>query len=295
MTVRHLKVFLTVCECRSITAAARKLYVSQPAVSLAIRELEDEFQVKLFDRISKKLYLTEPGNQLLEQAPYLVGLYDTMESGMKNWEQGGLLRVGSSITIGNRFLPSFVLEFRALHPRIRVKVFVNSSETIEKMVVESELDIALIEGIPHHKKIVSTVFMEDELIAICANTHLLATSDTITIEQLVESDLLLREKNSGTRELFDNTLYLYGKIVEPVWESVSTQALIRAVAAGIGVSVLPYSLVQEELNTGKIRRLSVDGIEFKRHDYIIYHEDKFLTRPMRDFIGLCLKQKPSVT
>ena len=295
MTFRHLKVFLTVCECRSITAAARKLYVSQPSVSLAIKNLEDEFHVKLFDRISKKLYLTEPGKQLLEQARYLVGLYDTLESGMQNWEQEGVLRVGSSITIGNRFLPAFAQAFQKLHPRMRVKAFINSSETIENMVVENELDLALIEGIPHHKKIVSSVFMDDELVVICAVTHPLAAKKTVTLKQLVGSDLLLREKGSGTRELFDNTLNLHGKIAEPVWESVSTQALIRAVAAGLGVSVLPYWLVQEELGAGTIRRLFVDGIEFKRHDYIIYHEDKFLSQPMRDFIELCMNRQASAS
>ncbi len=287
MTLRHLKVFITVCDCGSITAASRKLFVSQPSVSAAIRDIENEFHIKLFDRISRKLFLTESGRQLLEQARYLINQYDSLESGLRNRELNGVLRVGSSITIGNRFLPSYVAAFNRKHAKMRVKATINSSEKIETMILENKLDLALIEGVPHHNNLISSVFLSDELIIICAKDHPLAAGGKITLDQIAQSDLLLREKGSGTRELFDSTMALHNKNVEPAWESVSTQAIVRAVKAGLGLSVLPYWLVQEELNAQTVSMLRLPGVEFKRNYHIIHHADKFISEPMRDFIEIC--------
>lgn len=287
MTLRHLKIFVTVCDCGGITAASRKLFVSQPSVSAAVRDIENEYQVKLFDRISRKLFLTESGRLLLEQARYLINQYDSIESGLRNSELNDVLRVGSSITIGNRFLPAYVTAFNRGHKTMRVRATIHSSETIETMVLENKLDLALIEAVPHHKSLVSSVFMEDELIVICAKGHPLASGGKITLDQIAKSDLLLREKGSGTRELFDSTMALHNVCVEPAWESVSTQAIVRAVKAGLGLSVLPYWLVQEELNARSVAMLRLPGIEFKRDYYIVRHADKFLSNPMRDFIEIC--------
>ncbi|NLI54489.1 MAG: LysR family transcriptional regulator [Clostridiales bacterium] len=287
MTIRHLKVFLAVCDQGGVTAASRKLFISQPSISAAITDIETEYGVKLFDRISRKLYLTEAGTHLQEQARYLVSLFDSIESDLISSGTRGILRVGSSVTIGNRFLPSVVIRFREAHPQIEVKAAINSSEQLERRVLENELDLALIEGIAHHPKIVSSVFLQDELVVVCANDDPLAQSGAVTPGELAARDLILREKGSGTRELFDRTMALQQISVEPIWESISTQAIVRAVQAGLGLSVLPYWLVQEELSAGAVTMLRLSGVELKRNYTIVYHADKFLTEPMRDFIALC--------
>lgn len=287
MTLRHLNIFITVCDCGSITAASKKLFISQPSVSSAIKELESYYGIKLFDRISKRLFITELGKQMLEQARHLVYLYDSMESGIKGWETGGVLRVGSSITIGNCFLPVYVKEFSERYNNIKLRVSINSSEKIENMIMENELDVALIEGVPHYKKINSEVFMNDELVIVCPKGHPLSASGKISLEQLVACDLILRERGSGTRELFDDTLLIHDALAEPIWESVSTQAIINAVKSGLGLSVLPYKLVEEELRRNNICRLAIEEIEFKRNYYIIRHSDKYVSRPMSDFMDIC--------
>jgi len=287
MTLRHLKIFVTVCDCGSITEASRKLYVSQPSISAAIKDIEEEYQIKLFDRISKRLLLTEPGSRLLEQARFLMKQYDSIELTLRNWDQNGVLRVVSSITIGNRFLSDFVSTFKLRHENIRIKVAINSSEKIEAMVLENELDFGLIESVPHHKNIESSIFLKDELVIICAKDHPLAECGQISLDQFSESDLLLREKGSGTRELFDSMMSVHNKSIEPLWESVSTQALVRAVTAGIGLSVLPYWLVQEDIKAETIATLKIPGIDFHRNYFMIHHVDKTLTTPMLDFIKIC--------
>ncbi len=287
MTIRHLNIFLAVCDSGGITAASKRLFISQPSVSAAISDIETEYGVRLFDRISRKLYLTETGRQLLEQARYLVNRFDAMESGLRGMGEHGILRVGASITIGNRFLPDFVKRFGANHTAIRVQAAINSSEQLERMLLDNELDLALIEGVPHHKKIVSRVFMKDELVVVCAPYHPLADGGRITLDQIAASDLILREKGSGTRELFDLTMALHGIQPEPLWESVSTQAIVRAVHAGLGLSVLPYLLVSEELEAHTLVLLQIEDVGFQRNYHIIHHADKYITPAMLDFIEVC--------
>lgn len=196
MTLRHLKIFVTVCNCNSITAAAEKLYLAQPSVSLAISELEKYYGIKLFDRISKKLYLTEPGVQLLDYATHIVALFDEMEKDVRNWESVGVLRIGSSVTIGSFLLPKWVKLFQKQHPNIKIRVSIFKSEQIERMIMSDQVDIALIEGIVHNSQIKSIKFKDEELVLICGKEHPLFNVDEIEIEMLKEYEFILREKEA---------------------------------------------------------------------------------------------------
>ena len=126
MTLRHLKIFVAVCEEESITAAARKLYIAQPSVSFAIGELEEHYGVKLFDRISRRLYITEPGKQLLSRAREILAIFSEMEQGIRDWDSIGTLRIGTSITAGTCFLPEVAKKFYALRPQIQLQVSIEN-------------------------------------------------------------------------------------------------------------------------------------------------------------------------
>ncbi len=287
MTLRHMKVFVAVCELNSITKAAEKLYITQPAVSCAIKELEDYYGIKLFDRISKRVYLTEAGHNLLDYAEHIVSLFNEMEYKVRNSDKIGKLRIGSSITIGTSFLSVYVSKFKALYPQIDVHVTIDSSDIIEKKILQNELDFALVEGIVHLENIIYKPYMDDELVIICSFDHPFCKAKVVTTEQFLLESFLLREKGSGTRELFDNVLASLGYSVIPTWESTSTLALINAVINGLGISVLPYTLVKERLNDGNIVTIQIDGLKFNRKFNIIYHKNKFLTESTKAFIELC--------
>ena len=289
MTLRHLSIFIAVCKYKSVTAAAESLYLAQPTVSLAIRELEEHYDIRLFDRISRKLYLTEPGKQFLNYATRIVSLYEEMETGVRDCSAPGPLRIGASITIGTCLLPAYVSAFGRTHPQVKVYAAVDNSLEIEKRVLNNGIDLALVEGAVHSPNIVSEQFMEDEMVLICGNSHALAASGVLHAEQLGQQAFLLREKGSAARELFDSTLLTRGISVEPIWESISTQAIINAVAEGHGLSVLPRRLVEADLAQGHVRELTLD-IGFRRAYYIIYHQSKFLTQPAKEFIALCKAQ-----
>lgn len=287
MTLRHLKIFVAVCEAQSVTKAAQSLHLAQPSVSLAITELEGYYGVVLFDRISRKLLITELGKQFLEYATHIVTLFDRMETEIRNWDTAGILRIGSSITIGNHLIPGYVKTFTATHPQIKVQVTIDNSRNIEDRILTNEVDFALIEGIVHSPQIESQKFMEDELVLICGKVHPLYEKDEVEVQDLAGYDFILREKGSGGRELFDSTMLVHQIEIEPLWESVSNQAIIRAVTQGLGIAVLPRSLLEKELLDGSLRKVAIKEVAFKRDCFVIFHRNKYLTESAKAFIEIC--------
>lgn len=286
MTIRHMKIFVTVCRQGSVTGAAQALYLAQPSVSLAIKELEEYYGVRLFDRISRRMQLTEEGRQMFSYASHIVSLFDEMEQSIKNWDSLGTLRVGSSITIGNFLMPRLTALFYRSHPNMQVQVHIDNSEEIEHRVLRGELDFALIEGTAHSPAILCERFFDDRLVVVCGGSHPFTVRREITPAELSGCDFLLRERGSGTRELADSVLLLHDITVTPVWESTSTGALIAAVAEGLGVSILPYMLAKPGLKSKQLHELKVTGVAFSRRFFLIHHRRKFLTKSAQDFIRL---------
>ncbi len=287
MTLRHMKIFVTVCQCNSVTAAAEKLIIAQPSVSLAIRELEEYYDIKLFDRISRKLYITEAGSKFLDYAIHIVSLFDDMEKEIRNWDTKGTLRVGSSITIGNYLLTRYVKLFNERHPLVKVQVIIENSVDIEKRVMSNDIDFGLIEGITHNSQIESEKFMEDELVLIYGNNHSVSNKEQLDLTELPDYDFILREKGSGCRELFESTMLIHNIEIKPIWESVSTRAIVKAVSEGLGLSVLPYQLIKQDLDDGVIRMVRIKDIILKRSYYLIYHKNKLHTKSAKEFMDLC--------
>lgn len=287
MTLRHLKIFVTVCETGSTTAAGEKLHIAQPSISLAISELEDYYGIKLFDRIAKRLYITEAGKKFLQYATHIVGLFEEMEREIKNFDATGIIRIGASITIGNYLLPGYITRFKKIHPQMDVKVIIDNSEKIQQYILSNQIDIGLIEGIVYSPYIAEHKFRDDELVMVCGNAHPFANQKNVEISKLQNESFILRESGSAGREIFDSTMTSLGIKILPAWESTSTQAIIRAVQANLGISVLPYLLVKDSLNRKEISQFQIDGIRFQRSFSVIYHQNKFLTDSAKDFIALC--------
>lgn len=288
MTLRHIKIFLAVCEHEnSVTKAAEALFMSQPAVSLALKELEKYYGVLLFERISRQLFITEAGKQMREYAVHISSLFDNMEKGLRDWDSIGILRIGSSITIGSQFMPGYISAYQHLYPGIDVRVCINSSELLEQSLHTNGLDFALIEGAVHSSNLICEPYMDDSLVAVCSVNGPFSYGEHISIEQFKKQRFLLREKGSGTREEFDSATEAAGFSVLPVWEATSTTALVNAVIHGLGVAVLPRRMVIGPLERGLISIFHVDGINLQRQFLIVYHKNKYLPRPALAFLDLC--------
>lgn len=288
MTIRHLKIFLAVyrSDCNT-TKAAESLNMTQPAVSLAIRELEQYYGVILFDRIGRRLKITGAGLRFLEYAQHITSLFDDMERGMRNWDSFGVLRVGASITIGSQFLPNYVKAFYNRCPGTEIQALIGPSDQLEQDILDNKLDLALIEGVTHLPALHSEEYMEDHLTTICPVDSGFSQGQEISIEEFRRQKFLLRERGSGTREVFESVIEQAGFSVSPIWEAMSTTALVNAVINGLGTSVLPYRMVRGPLERGLVIAVRVKGLAFRRKYFMIHHKEKYLTASTKRFMELC--------
>lgn len=288
MTIRHLTILRAVCEngCNT-TRAAEALHMTQPAVSLALRELEQYYGTVLFDRIGRRLQITEGGRRFLDYARHILALYDDMERDMHNWDASGMLRIGASITIGSQFLPGYIKAFQTRYPDIQMRILVMPSDVLEEKIILNELDLALIESPVHRDGITSEAYMDDELVAICPPDSPFSPGQTIPLETFMQQSFLLRERGSGTREVFDRVIEQAGYSVSPIWEAMSTTALVRAVSSGLGVAVLPARMVRGAISSKQVIPVRVETLSFHRRFFIIHHRQKYLTASMQAFIELC--------
>ena len=171
MTVRHLKIFLEVYRNGSITRASERLHMTQPAVTRAIQELEHYYGVRLFDRINRRLLVTEAGKQLYAQALHLVDLFEHMETSLRNWDALGVLRIGSSIALGTHVLPDLILRFRADHPALRTQVTIQNGGALQRQLLDNRLDLALIEGNIEDPDLTAQPFLADRMVLLVPPGH----------------------------------------------------------------------------------------------------------------------------
>lgn len=289
MTIRHMKIFMTlVQEGCNTTRAADVLNMTQPGVSLAIKELEDHYGVKFFDRLGRRLVLSSAGEEYLEKVKHILSQFNELEERAGHWEDEGVMRIGSSITIGSRFLPSYISAFSALYPSLDIRVMIEPGHGLEEKLLSNELDIALVEGAVHDSKLIGIEYMTDSLTGLCSANGPFDNGEKVELDAFRACRLLLREKGSGTRDTFDLATERAGFIASPAWESTSTSAIVEATIAGLGIAVLPLRLIQSVYERGLVNIFTVDGLDLSRLFRIVHHKDKFLSPTMKKFIDLVI-------
>lgn len=291
MTLRHLRIFIAVCETGSMTAASSQLFIAQPSISLAVSEMEAYYGVRLFDRISRRLYLTENGRRALQYARHIIDLLDEMEQGVRNLDEAGQLRVGTSITIGTYLLPGYIRELKQRYPSLRVEASIANSGTIEQQILDNVIDMGIIEGVAHSPYICSESFEGDRLVLICPPGHAFGGKTLEGLPEVISQPFILREKGSAGREILDGLLAAQELDIRPLWQSTSNQAILRGVKNGLGVSILPYFLVQEGIERGELCEFKIKGLTLGRKFSVIYHRNKFLTQSARALMELCKEER----
>jgi DNA-binding transcriptional LysR family regulator len=275
----------------NMTVAAETLYMSQSAISQAIAELERHYDVRLFERLSRKLYLTQAGEKLLSYARHMLRMDADIEKDMQSLHETGLIRLGASVTVGATVLPRLVSAFRLVSPSTVVEVFEDNTEQIEKRLLKDQTDIGLVEGEITSPDLLGTPFMKDELVLVCGTGHRFAGLPVINPRELEKEDFIIREQGSGTRKTFEDVMTAHRLSWKVVWTCNNVDTIKAAVTEGLGVSVISKRAVMKEANSGQLRILPVDGIRFEREFKFVYHKNKYLTAQMRDFIDLSTKTK----
>lgn len=289
MSFRNLEIFAEVCKYMNMSRAAEHLYISQSSVSQAIGELEKQYQVKLFERLSKKLYLTGAGRELLTYVRQILYLNEQIEEKMSDLSGSERLRIGACTTVGFYFMNPLLDRYQALCPQVRTMVEVGNSSQLERKILDAQLDLAFVQDITRAKEVTRESALADRLILICRKDHPLAEKE-VEPEALLGQPFVAREAGSGTRRLLEELLASNGAAPEYAWICNSITSMKDAVMHGRGICLLSEYLVEEELKNGELAQIRICGRELRRHFYLICHKNKFKTEGMNRFIDLCRQQ-----
>lgn len=288
MADRRLQVFHAVARQLSFTKAAEALFMTQPAVTFQIKQLEEHFNTRLFDRGHGRIALTPAGDIVLDYAERILGLSAELDTRLKEMtgEVAGALLIGASTTIAEFLLPQVLGEFRARHPKVLPRLIVANSETVESRVAEYTLDLGFIEAPSHLPALVSDFCATDELLVLCAPSHPLAQLASVTPKQLLKHSFISREPGSGTREVTDNYLESAGirpDSLDTVMELGSPEAIKGLVSTGLGFAILSRATITKEIRLGQLVALPLDP-KLNRTLSVVYPKEKFRSRLANTFI-----------
>ncbi len=286
-TLRQLEVFLAAAHTENITRAAEQLSMSQSAASSALKDLEQQFNIQLFDRIGKRLQINELGRALRPQAEALLDQAQALEQGFRRHDQVGELKVGATLTIGNYLAVDIMAEFISRHPAAKVALNVANTAAISQQVLNFDLDVGLIEGELHHPDLEVTKWREDELQIFCSPNHPLAKKKNLTNADLLAAQWILREPGSGTRQAFDRALHDLLPDLNIRLELQHTEAIKRAVETGLGIGCLSKVSLQSALETNRLVALEAKSRDFKRYFYFILHRQKYRSEGILRWLELC--------
>ncbi|TCS75810.1 LysR family transcriptional regulator [Pectinatus cerevisiiphilus] len=287
MTLRHLTIFIFVCNENSMTKAADKMHMAQPSISQAISELEKHYNVRLFERLGKQLHLTVAGKKLLTYARHIVNLNDQIEEVMRRFGDTYHIRLGASVTIGECVLIDLLKKLYESYPESHITSAIHNTAVLEDMLLADDLDIAMVEGRIRSDLLVTIPFMDDELIFIAKNNHPLTKKRKINFFDLENVDFFTREKGSGTRDLFEEVMNHHNINYHIIGTYNNAETIKKAVETGIGISVISKLAVRTELESGELCQLKVEGLIFERKFHIVYHKNKYISEGLKTVISFC--------
>ncbi len=300
MADRRLQVFHTVARLLSFTKAAETLHMTQPAVTFQIRQLEEYFNTRLFDRTHNRISLTAAGERVYEYSEKIITLYGEMDSRVRELtgDVSGILIVGASTTIAEYVLPNLLGAFQARCPGVNIRLSVSNSLGVVHMVENNTVDVGIVESPVTNKNLAVEVCWDDELMFICPPNHPFAKKDLLPVQELMNLPFLCREEGSGTREVI-NEYFESNKIsahdLNLCMEFGSPEAIKSAVEAGLGVSLVSRATVGKELKLKTLEALPLAPV-LKRPFSFVHQRQKFRLRAVEEFMNFahehCEKQEP---
>ena len=289
MILEQLEAFHAVVKHGGFDRASESLHVSQPAISMRIKELEKQLGVKLFIRLGRRDHLTNAGRIVEEYATRLMIVLREMNETLDELKglRKGQLRCGAATTIAVHILPTVLVQFKKRFPHIDIRLLVGRTVETEKRILADELDIGIVTGTltnPAHLKIFH--FLTDEFVLINPPGHPLAKLCRVSLKQIENVPLILREKGSLTRAIIEETFRAAGMPCHCMMEIETTEGLKRAVAEGLGCSFVPRCSIQTEVKTGVLAYARIRRSPMKREFRVIMHKDKSLSGPIKPFLDL---------
>ncbi len=290
ITFRQFEIFIAVAETTQVTKASKMLFLTQSAVSMALAELESQLGGPLFDRHGRSLLLNDRGRYLLPLAKKIIFQIKNIESLLSEEKSSvaGSLEIVASSSIGNYVLPYPIGLFMRKHPAARINMLVANTRQAVRMVAQGVMDLGFVEGAVTDDAVQRTPWFVDELRVIVAPSHPLADQEVFRVPDDLEKTVwVLREEGSGTAEIFKNRLGNHAALLNVVTRMGHTEAIKKAVEAGVGASCLSELTICRETEHGWLKSLAIEGISTRRQLSIIQHRDKLNTRLMEEFLRFC--------
>lgn len=271
MDLQKLRVFVTVAQESNVTRAARRLSLSQPALSKQLAELEESLGALLFDRLPRGVRLTAAGQLLLGHAERIFAAERAAEAelGELIGLRSGRLSIGASTTIGSYLLPGVFGAFHRAHPEVKLELEIANTTLIQAMVADGRTDLGLTEGIVPGEQFAFEVAYYDQMVAIAAPGHPLTRKKHAVAADLAQAPLITRERGSGTRDVIERALAERGLAIEPALALGSTEAVKNAVAAGAGVAIVSRLTVELELSSGRLALIDLRDLSIRRELHMV--------------------------
>jgi DNA-binding transcriptional LysR family regulator len=295
MELKTLKAFCTVVEHGSFSAAADILCITQPAVSLQIRSLEEELGVVLFNRAYQKIILTESGNVVYEYAKRILTLVDELSYALDeiNSLAKGKLRIGASTIVGEYVLPSLLADFKKTYPNIDISLHIGDTVEVIDDVLKGEVEIGVvganIVACDIRERLRFEKFIEEELTLIVPAKHKWVEEKSIELSRLKEEPFILRSEGSGARMTLEKRLEEVGlkdEDLNVVMELGNTEAIKKSVASGIGISIVPKKTIENELRLGLLKEININNVDLSMKFYIVYDEHSLMSKVSEAFLRL---------
>jgi LysR family transcriptional regulator, low CO2-responsive transcriptional regulator len=278
VSLRQLRVFEAVARHNSYTRAAEELHLSQPAVSMQVRQLEDEIGLPLFERLGKQVVVTEAGREVFHYSRAIGQSLREMEElleSLKGVSRGSLcIAVASTV---NYFAPRLMAIFQQRHPGIGLRLDVTNRESLVQMLDSNSVDLVLMGVPPRHVEVESEAFMDNPLVVIAPPDHPLAGERAISLARLAEEVFVMREEGSGTRQAMERFFSERGQTIRHGMQMTRNEAVKQAVRSGLGLSVVSLHTIELELETRRLVTLDVEGFPDRRQWYLVYRRGKRLS------------------
>lgn len=284
MNLRHLNIFLIVCQEENMTKASKKLYITQPSITQAIKELENFYETKLFERIGKRIRISNEGYKLLPLAKNIIRSFEESKSIMMG-NSISEIKLGASATIGTYLLDNFINKANHLE-NIEIKYFVDNTLKIEEKILNGILDIAVVEGNIHSNKINVTPFFEDELVLISSIKNNFFRDKEIEISLLEGINFVSREDGSGTKEMLDSILLHKNITVKNIATVNSIEAIKNLVISDIGFSIVPKISILKEYKTGLLNYYEINDLKIVRNFKLISLKNKVINTQLNIVLEL---------
>lgn len=294
VTLRQLRIFEAVARHGSISRAAAELHLTQPAVSMQMKQLESLVGVALVEQVGKRLLLTQAGTELREHARDITMRMADLGAAMDQFRglERGLLRL-AVVSTANYFLPGLIAEFTRRHPGVRISLQVANREVVLAALAASTTDLAITGRPPDSPDIVSQHFMDNPLVVIAPPGHPLVGRGPVPLARLARETLVVREPGSGTRAALERHFALHGLEVRPGCELGTNEALKQAVRAGLGLGMVSMQTIELELAAGCLVVLPVEGFPIVRQWYVVHRTRKRLSTAAQIFRSMLLARDPA--